>query len=251
MSKKWGSPPISIPQKNKETELKMDNVFFESLTPPSSKEKFVYDTLKERILSGQLPPGTSLVQTDLAKKLGVSTIPVRTAVRRLAAEGLLSLKPYRPPEVSELSSEGLEEILLIRTHLEILALEQALPNIDKEDIEDLRKITHQMRDTIDNGKIYQYGLLNKCFHLEIYKHSPCSLLNQMIKDLWNNTDRYRSRSVFILVPDLVEQSYEDHLRMIELLEADDINGVMQLSITHKQRATEKVLEARGDKDTVP
>ena len=211
--------------------------------PPSSKEEFVYEALKEAILSGQLAPGDSLVQTEIAQKLGVSPIPLRAALNRLIAEGLVIQEPYRSPQVSQLSPEGFEEIFLIRMHLEVLATREAIPHVQAAQLEELSDLVRQMGEALSKGDFPRYGSLNKTFHLTLYEACPYPLLRQMIKDLWNNSDRYRSRAMFVLVPHMAEQSHPDHVRLLELIEAGDCDAAVQLMEEHKRRARKTFIQA--------
>ena len=213
-----------------------------SRTPPLSKEDFVYETLREAILSGLLKPGDSLVQTEIAQRLGVSPIPVRAATRRLVADGLVTQEPYQSPRVSVLSSEGLEEILVIRMHLEILATREAIPHIGSDHLDRLRRLMDQMGEALEMGELHRYGSLNKSFHLTIYEACPYPLLQQMIRDLWDNSDRYRSRSMFNLVPGLAGQSHEEHVRLLELIEAGQCDAAAELVEAHKLRAADVFLQ---------
>lgn len=212
-------------------------------TPPASKEDFVYETLREAILSGLLKPGDSLVQTEIAQKLGVSSIPVRTAVRRLIAEGLVTQEPYQSPRVSVLSNEGLEEILIIRMHLEVLAAKEAVPRIGPDHLMELRRLVDEMGEALEKRELYHYGYLNKVFHLKTYEACPYPLLQQMIKDLWDNTDRYGSRTMFSSLPGLAEQSHQEHLRLLELIEAGQCDDAVKLLEEHKTRARELFLQS--------
>lgn len=212
------------------------------VSPPTSKEEFVYEALKEAILSGQLKPGDALVQTDLAHSLGVSPIPVRSAISRLAAEGLVSQSPYRSPQVSELSPEGLQEILMIRMHLELVATREALPHVSPECLADLRSLVHEMGEALRKCEYHRYGGLNKAFHLRLYDACPYPMLKQMIRDLWDNSDRHRSRTMFVVLPELAQRSQQDHLRLLELIEAGDTDAAVALMSEHKTRAREQFVE---------
>ena len=204
--------------------------------PPPPREEFVYETVKEAILSGQLAPGDSLVQTEIAQQLGVSHIPLRGAINRLIAEGLVIQEPHRSPKVSQLTAEGFEEILLIRMHLEVLATREAVPHLQPEQLATLRSLVQEMDDALAKEELPTYGILNKRYHLALYEACPYRLLQQMISDLWNNSDRFRSRAMFVLVPSLARQSQRDHVRLLELIEAGDVDEAVDLMEKHKARA---------------
>jgi DNA-binding GntR family transcriptional regulator len=214
--------------------------------PPRSKEEFAYQTLRKAIINGQLEPGTQLVQTDLAEHLGVSTIPIRTAMQRLATEGLVSLEENRPPSVSILSPDELEEVLLIRMHLELLAAELSFPELGAEDLEALWDLVRKMEHVLEQGNPHLYGPINKDFHMRLFEPCQCPKLAQMITDLWDNTDRHRSQSMFVAVPGLAEQSLEEHRQLLGLLENEQFDRAIELLRRHKLSARERFLRCLGE-----
>lgn len=210
---------------------------------PLSKEDFVYETLREAIISGELTPGSRLVQTEIAERLDVSPIPVRSAIRRLSAEGLVVQKPHRPPRVSELSVKDLDEALTIRMYLEVLATKEAIPLVGSQELMELQDLVEQMTQALKDEAFHRYGVLNKAFHLRLYEACPNSLLKQMIRDLWDNTDRHRSRAMFSVVSGLAETSHQDHLQLLDLIEANNCDAAVKLMEEHKTRARELFIES--------
>lgn len=204
--------------------------------PPVSKEEHAYSVLREAILSGRLKPGQELIQTEIARALGMSPIPVRMAIGRLIAEGLVVQEPHRTPSVAPLSPDILEEVLVIRMHLELLALKLAIPEITPEVLQDLEQLYEEMEEALRNDDMPRYGVLNKEFHLQMYESCRYSLLKQMIRDLWDKSDRFRSRSMFALIPHLAEQSHRDHLMLLELIRRRDTEKAVKLLEEHKGRA---------------
>jgi DNA-binding transcriptional regulator YhcF (GntR family) len=93
---------------------------------------FAKQTLRRAILRGELPGGTRLIQSDLATQLGVSTTPVREALRDLAGGGLITLDRNRGGVVRELNWHEVEEIDQIQERLRPLAMELAVRNISDE-----------------------------------------------------------------------------------------------------------------------
>src|SRR5687768_2584575 len=105
----------------------------------TSREDQVYEAIKESILRGDFKPNEVVSQSEIARQLGVSIIPVRSAMSRLLAEGLLSQDPYHSPQVSALTQAELEEVLFIAMHLEILATREAIPFIGLGEMEKLHR----------------------------------------------------------------------------------------------------------------
>jgi DNA-binding GntR family transcriptional regulator len=199
-----------------------------------SREDLVYEALKDSILSGQFKPSEVINQTDLARQLGVSIIPVRTAISRLVTEGLLTQDSYHSPQVSALSKGELEEILVICMQLEILAMKEAIPHIGPRELEPLQSLLEEMSTSIQQGDLTQYGNLNRQFHMAIYEHCPYPRLRQMIADLWTKVDINQYRSMYDLVPDLARHTQEDHVRLLHLIETQQVNEAVQLMEEHKR-----------------
>jgi DNA-binding GntR family transcriptional regulator len=216
--------------------------FLASRVLPTSREDFVYETLKEAILTGQFKPGEEISQTSVASQLGVSPIPVRAAIARLAAEGLISQEAHHSPRISALSPDALEEALVIRMHLEVLATRLAIPFVSSGDLAELHALVGEMEQALASADPHRYSAVNKAFHLRLYRCCPNALLQQMIRDLWNKTDLHRSRSMFALVPGLSQHSHRDHLELLRLIEAGDCDGAAELIQLHKTRARERFIE---------
>ena len=84
-------------------------------------QEIIFDTLKQRIISGKYEPGKRLIANDLAEEFDISRMPVREALTRLASTGLVELIPYKGAIVNELTAEDFVEIFYIRSVLEGLA----------------------------------------------------------------------------------------------------------------------------------
>ncbi|MGB9867662.1 MAG: GntR family transcriptional regulator [Bacillota bacterium] len=206
-----------------------------------TKADLVHSVLRENIITGNLKPGTRLLLKDIAAELGVSEIPVREALRRLQAEGLVTINPHCGAEVTKPNSAEYREILTIRAVLEGFAARTAVQNMTASDIEDLRLIVEAMRDCVEKGDMEAYGGLNRQFHCSIYKFSGLRKLQELITDLW---DRWgRSQSVFQLNPGRISESLEEHAAILRAIEARDENNVELLMREHRLRAAEALIKA--------
>src|SRR5256886_12817573 len=94
--------------------------------------------IEEAIVSGELEPGTVLRQEQLSEQFNVSRTPIREALRRLAALGLVSFVPNRGVRVRTISREELHQAFMVRAELEALATEVAAAKVTPEDLEELR-----------------------------------------------------------------------------------------------------------------
>ena len=140
----------------------------------------VTESLREQILDGTLGVGLQLRQEDLAKRFGVSRIPVREALGRLQAEGLVEHFADRGSVVASRSVEDLLETLDIRIALESRALRLALPNLSARDFKAAREI---MRRYDESESPRQWTELNLEFHLALYRPCARPRLVRMIEEL--------------------------------------------------------------------
>src|SRR5215208_1683557 len=109
------------------------------MTLESTKADEIALMVEEAIVSGELPPGTVLRQEQLSERFAVSRTPIREALRRLAALGLVSFIPNRGVRVRTLSREELREAFLVRAELESLATELAAPKMTDADLAELER----------------------------------------------------------------------------------------------------------------
>ncbi len=210
---------------------------------PLSREDFAYESIKEAIVGGELLPNQKISLTELARKLGVSIIPVNSAVSRLASEGLIRQDPHHSPYVEEFSSKTVKDVLTIRYHLEELAMREAIPYIDAEEIKKLRSALDEMDAAAQENDAHRFGQLNRAFHMQIYSMSPNKMLCDMINDLWNKAELNRCRSVFHLVPNMMEHSQLEHRKILDLLEQKKTEEAVNVLNNHKNYSRVKLLEA--------
>ncbi|MBL7252850.1 GntR family transcriptional regulator [Paractinoplanes lichenicola] len=123
--------------------------------------------LRDEILSGAIPSGARLGEAELAGRLSVSRTPIREALSRLAAEGLVEIQPNRGARVASWSSEQLRDIFELRLRLEPYAVRQAVPNLDAEQIAELDELAAEMMRVGKPGRNQNLAAiveLNRRFH---------------------------------------------------------------------------------------
>lgn len=147
-----------------------------------SMAEVVYERLRQGIFRGVYPPGRISIQR-LAERFGVSTMPVREALRRLEADGLVSFKSGRQVLVNERSLADLEEIFAIRRELEDLALRTAVPYLvtDVETMTQLDGLIDDMDALFERYDAWREK--NHEFHLLLYSASNMPRLCSLIANL--------------------------------------------------------------------
>jgi DNA-binding GntR family transcriptional regulator len=155
-----------------------------------TRQEMVYKELETAILSGHIHPGTRIVSEEIAKKLDVSVIPIREALRRLEAVGLVANRPNYGVTVAELSKENLEEILEIRIHLEGLAASKAAKVGDEKLVQRLTDLHQQYAQARATNKTEDLLDHNKRFHHTLYEAAGMPILLGMIEKLWDRVSPY-------------------------------------------------------------
>jgi DNA-binding GntR family transcriptional regulator len=153
---------------------------------PAAPENLA-EALRDAILRGALRPGQPLPQDELAAQHGVSKIPMREALVRLQAEGLVQMSPNRGAFVATLSPADVSEIYDMRIALESLALERAVPGLTKSELVRAEGLITIMDDQHDP---LQWSRLNWEFHRTLYEPARMPRLMDAVSALHANVARY-------------------------------------------------------------
>ena len=144
----------------------------------------VHDELRLRFLTGRITPGTPLSTRRLATELGVSQMPVRDALGRLAADGAVDIRSKRRIVVPPMTHDRYADLLACRELLEPAAAREALRGLDHAAIESLEKVDEDIGVALENGDVEAYMSANHAFHFTIYRAQPHPTLVQLIETLW-------------------------------------------------------------------
>ena len=156
--------------------------------PKDSLAERIATTLRRDILRGKLKPGDPVKERDNATELGVSRTPMREAIRILAKEGLLELRPARSPIVAKPGFKEVEDQAAVLIALEKLSVELACIHATPKDIEEIRELVQRMADTFDYTDPLDMFELDMEFHSAIAKASHNESLvrthRQYLQKLW-------------------------------------------------------------------
>ena len=204
----------------------------------------VYEYLREEILSEGLPPGTELQEVALADQLGVSRGPIREAIGRLAAEGLVTVRPRRGAVVRSLSREEFLELYQVREALEMMAVRLAVPKLGDDDIAELERLTEAMRLHAEADRVARFFEANTAFHARLFEASGNGKLQELYAQLLGQMGRYRMRS--LTLRGNLERSVAEHgaiLRAAKRRDADRAAHLMSEHIRVPQRRLEALTDA--------
>ncbi|MEI8297225.1 MAG: GntR family transcriptional regulator [Pseudomonadota bacterium] len=144
----------------------------------------VHDELRRRFVTGKVMPGTLLSTRSLAQELGVSQMPVREAVSRLAAEGAVEIRSKRRIVVPAMTEGRFRDLLRCRELLEPEAAAAAVKHIDPARLKRLRVVDDALGVALKSGDVEAYMERNFEFHFLIYRAQPRPTMTQLIETLW-------------------------------------------------------------------
>ncbi|HUB75635.1 MAG TPA: GntR family transcriptional regulator [Solirubrobacteraceae bacterium] len=186
-------------------------------TTTITKQERVYQTLRERILSGVYGPGFRVVIDALADEFSVSALPVREAIRRLEAEGLVTYRPNAGAQVAPADPAQFAEEMSVLAVLEAYATALAAAALTATDLVALRELNAAMEQAMARVDSLEFGRLNQEFHGRIFASCPNASLVATLRDVGRRLDAIR-RTVFVQIPYRGAESIAEHRRMIELIE---------------------------------
>ena len=152
-------------------------------TDPSAHEK-LYRNLRSRIMLGELPPGKALTLRGIAREYNLSITPAREAVRRLVAEGALSLSASGRVTTPALSDDRIEELAALRALIEPELAARALPRAHFALIDRLAQMNARIADAVENHDAVGYIRCNLEFHRMLYLRAQAPAMLAMLETIW-------------------------------------------------------------------
>jgi DNA-binding GntR family transcriptional regulator len=201
---------------------------------PSSE--LVYRRLKDQIISGDLAPGSRLIELSIAADFGVSRTPVREALKRLAAENLVLADPARGMIVHAPDAGEIEDVFVVREALDGLAARLAAHRITPSELSRLRLIVDTMRQAIQSDRREQIVIANQRFHDVIYSAAGNAMLARVASDLRDFVRRFSTLP--FASPDRVVHVLAEHEAILAALEAHSPEAAQSASNGHLEAARE-------------
>lgn len=185
----------------------------------------VHTSLQQALVVGKFKPGQTLTISSLADTFQTSHMPVREALRRLAAEGALEMRPNGSAHVPEVTRTTLDDICRARVSVERLATELAVQNITATEIEALERLEADHAVTSHLKDIYEMLEKNRAFHFTIYRAAQSPVLLQLISTLWLRYGPFMRMLSNHLAPKLADGLHEPfmdgHRAIVEAIRAKD------------------------------
>lgn len=210
-----------------------------------SKSQVAYEWLHERIVSGTLAPGARLVLAQVAGELEISVVPVREAVRRLEAEGLVTFEKNVGATVA-----GIDPIEYLYTMQTLSLVEGAAtalsaPAVGPSDIAAAREVNARMREMLEHFDPVQFTRLNHDFHSVLFEHCPNPHILDLVHRGWNRLTALRG-STFSFVPERASESVAEHEELLKLIEHGAPTAEIESAARRHRSATLDAYLARTD-----
>ena len=203
----------------------------ETVLAAGSKSQQAYEAVKARIVEGTYSPGYRLVLGTIAKDLGVSVVPVREAIRRLEAEGLVTFERNVGATVAGIDPTEYLYTMQTLSIVEGAATALSAPLIDAVAIARARAVNEEMRECLNHFDPVRFTRLNQDFHSILFEHCPNPHILDLVHRGWNRLAALRS-STFRFVPGRAHESVNEHEALLQLIEsgatADEIEKAARL-----------------------
>jgi DNA-binding GntR family transcriptional regulator len=204
-----------------------------ALPPIFTKNAYAYAELRRRIVSGAMEQGSVLSQAKLAQEIGVSTTPLREALRQLAAEGLVELKSHSDARVAALTADEARHLYAIRESLDPLAAGLAAESRTPSDVSRIEAALAQLQPLRTAGDLAALAA-HREFHRAIYTAAANPLLTGILEGLWDKADRYRQiglQSGKVTNEELLRVQ-DEHCRIAEAVVAGDAERAREAMHRH-------------------
>jgi DNA-binding GntR family transcriptional regulator len=197
-----------------------------------TKSDYAYRQVRDRILSGELQPGAVIQQRELASTIGISTTPLREALRRLKSEGLVELDAHRDARISPLRAEEARDLLELRKSLDPLAAGLAAQRRTNADIQAIRA-AHAGLEPLPPSPAIEQLVAHRNFHAAIYRASHNDLLIDALEGLWDKADRYRRLALQTDRGQAArDQKADEHQMLIDFIASGDSDGAANIMRAH-------------------
>ena len=200
--------------------------------------ELIASTLETAITTGEIAPGSDLIQSDLAKRFDVSRIPVRDALRLLAAAGLVTITPNRGARVIQLTPDDVREIFDLRILLECDCLNRAIANMTATDIDGIEHV--RKRSDLD-AVTEDWADGDWSFHKALYapagRHRQLGIIETLRRTCRMHIAVYRS------LPSRTPTWLKDHADLVKLCRNGETEAAVQVLQSHIAAAGQTLIDA--------
>lgn len=184
--------------------------------------------LLDAIVDGRIPPGKTLRLQEISDQLGLSMMPVREALRQLAALDLVEIEPRKGARVRAMSIEDLQDTYFSRVYLESIAVSEAAKRFTQDDFAKASQALVEQEHAQQEGDLVKSRAAHERFHFAIYEASQKNWLLRSILPAWRNSERYRVGAL-AQIETLDQRGIEHHALLTSVSEGDSLAAVRHLT----------------------
>ncbi len=209
-----------------------------SLSRHKPLRELVYEEIKNKILRGDIPPGTRMMEEEIAENIGVSRTPIREAIRQLEKEGLVTLKPRKGAYVSDIIKKDMIEILEVRENMEGLAAAFAAERMTPEAIRELEVVSEKFKVAVMQGNTEDMIKYDTDFHHKVVQGANNKILTKMVEQLQEMVLRFR----YLHYDNFkrAELMIEEHKEILEALKSRNVEAASNAAFIHIERLRDMV-----------
>ena len=214
----------------------MTTSLFQPMMESRPIREIAYEVLKHAIITGEIPAGERIVETDYAERLHISRTPLREALRKLERDGLVEYVLRRGVVVRAFTIADVEEIYTIRNALEMLTLPAIVKNATEEDIAALKEHLREMDEVMAHGDIETLSPMARAFHSQL---TGLCRQNRILRVI-EGQDEFITRfsAMAIRQENRRTQAHEEHYKLVEYVEKRDLEHLEKLMRKHIERSKE-------------
>jgi DNA-binding GntR family transcriptional regulator len=213
----------------------------ETALAAGSKSQQAYEAVKARIVGGTYTPGYRLVLAGIAKDLGFSVVPVREAIRRLEAEGLVKFERNVGATVAGIDPTEYLYTMQTLSIVEGAATALSAPLIGPADVARARAVNAEMRECLEHFDPVRFTQLNQDSHSVLFEHCPTPHILGLVHSGWNRLASLRS-STFRFVPGRAHNSVDEHESLLRLIESGaDADAIEKAARLHRSATLDAYL----------
>ncbi|WP_343071895.1 GntR family transcriptional regulator [Brevibacterium renqingii] len=210
----------------------------DSATPAASlsKAETAYRWIRERVADQTYEPGHKLVLAQIALELDTSVVPVREAIRRLEADGLVTFERNVGARVAMVDQGSYAQSMETVAILEGAAMAQARDHLGAADLEEAEAINDRMRELLSDFDAAAFTRLNHEFHETLFRRCPNERLRTLVGLEWDRLSHLRD-STFSFVPERALESVDEHSRIVALIRARASAQEIESAVREHRSAT--------------
>jgi DNA-binding GntR family transcriptional regulator len=199
----------------------------------------VTDRLRRALLAGDIKPGERIKVAELEKSFGVSHIPIREAVRRLEAEGLIVAMPQRAAVAAGVDLDDLHGLYDLRRIIECAVIERAVGSMTDEQVDRVRAALEELESVVADHEAPRFWELHSDFHRALLEPGSTAWTQRVLDQLWLASQRY----VRLFISKTVDDAMRDHRELLTHCERRDSAEAAALLRLHLDRTELAVRQA--------